>query len=180
MCVGKRGRLRHVLVCFPTPKGQNGKRVGGREFAIIGPNHGTRLRPQCAWKSGAPARAPREGGEPRGPCHRPDAQPSAVNGFPNVSTTTRTKKPIRSGSTKDGRERQPKTPHPHPPDVQFLNGKTAKAILHRGTRFIQSHFSSQPAARRPSTSETPYQLGSYGPGCDGTKGREAAHRPTFA
>ena len=38
--------------------------MGGREFAIIRPNHGTRLRPQCAWKSGAPARAPRGGGAP--------------------------------------------------------------------------------------------------------------------
>ena len=67
--------------------------MGGREFAIIRPNHGTRLRPQCAWKSGAPARAPRGGGEPRGPRHRPDAQPSAVTGFPNVSTTTRAAAP---------------------------------------------------------------------------------------
>ena len=36
----------------------------------------------------------------------------------------------------------------HRMTVQFLNGKIAKAILHRGTRFIQSHFSSLPRHKK--------------------------------
>ena len=177
MCVGKRGRLRHMLVCFPTPKAKKGKRVGGREFAIIRPNHGTRLRPQCAWKSGAPARAPQGGGEPRGPRHRPDAQPSAVTGFPNVSTTTRTKKPsVQEVPRMVGKDNQ--KPHIRIHRMSSSSMEKQQKLFYTEEPDSSNPISpASPGTRRPSTSETPYQLGNYGPGCDGTRGREAAHRP---
>ena len=53
------------------------------------------------------------------------------------------------------------------PEVQFPNGKIPYGILRGGTGSIQTQHQAS-HARRPSTSESPYQLGRNEPGCDGT------------
>ena len=91
MCVGKRGRLGICVSAFPhqRPKWQTGGWAGVCHYQTQ-PRYPVEASMRMEIRR--PHAGPR-GGEPRGPRHRPDAQPSAVTGFPNVSTTTRAAAP---------------------------------------------------------------------------------------
>ena len=162
MCVGKRGRLGMCLSAFPhqKPKRQTGGWAGVCHYQ-------TQPRYPVEASMRMEIRRPRTGptgrGSPRGPRHRPDAQPSAVTGFPNVSTTTRAAAPKSYPTAQEvprmvGKDNQKPHIRIHRMSSSSME-KQQKLFYTEEPDCIQSHFSSQPAARRPSTSKTPYQLG---------------------